>query len=129
MDIKHAAGSIPIVGVVAWRAHRARLTQPGFARGAIACPLTVLGGGETLVDDSLDKPAVRRRLMGEDTKLPDPREAEHWRRMLDRHGPALVLFARQWSASLADAEDAVQEAFVRFWPSRERPRDQVAYLY
>ena len=29
--------------------------------------------------------------------------------------PGLVLFARQWARSPADAEDIVQEAFVRFW--------------
>ena len=45
------------------------------------------------------------------------------------HGPRLVLFARQWVASQADAEDVLQEAFVRFWPRRRRARDPVAYLY
>jgi RNA polymerase sigma-70 factor (ECF subfamily) len=30
-------------------------------------------------------------------------------------GPGLLLFARQWVQSVADAEDIVQEAFVRFW--------------
>jgi RNA polymerase sigma-70 factor (ECF subfamily) len=40
-----------------------------------------------------------------------------------------VLFARQWAAARADAEDAVQEGFVRFWRSRERADDATAYLY
>jgi RNA polymerase sigma-70 factor (ECF subfamily) len=52
-----------------------------------------------------------------------------WRGWLARHGPALVLFARQWSRSREDAEDAVQEGFVRFWRSRERAGDPTAYLY
>jgi DNA-directed RNA polymerase specialized sigma24 family protein len=30
-------------------------------------------------------------------------------------GPGLLLFARQWARSAADAEDIVQEAFVKFW--------------
>jgi RNA polymerase sigma-70 factor (ECF subfamily) len=45
------------------------------------------------------------------------------------HGPRLVLFARQWVASRADAEDVLQDAFVRFWPRRGRARDPLAYLY
>jgi RNA polymerase sigma-70 factor (ECF subfamily) len=40
-----------------------------------------------------------------------------------------VLFARQWSASAADAEDAVQAGFLKFWKTRGRARDEVAYLY
>ena len=40
---------------------------------------------------------------------------EDWRVCFSELGPGLVLFARQWVHSLADAEDIVQEAFVRFW--------------
>ncbi|SIO35087.1 RNA polymerase sigma-70 factor, ECF subfamily [Singulisphaera sp. GP187] len=56
----------------------------------------------------------------------DPDEWEAW---LDRHGATLVLLARQRVASRADAEDVVQEAFVRFWRSRQRANDPTAYLY
>jgi len=56
-------------------------------------------------------------------------EAQGWRELLARHGPALVLFARQWRPRVADAEDAVQEGFVRFWKARDRSRDELAYLY
>jgi RNA polymerase sigma factor (sigma-70 family) len=56
-------------------------------------------------------------------------DSQHWREQLARHGPALLLLARQWSATSADAEDAVQEGFVRFWRSRERARDEIAYLF
>ena len=52
-----------------------------------------------------------------------------WTVWHERHAAALVLLARQWTPSRADAEDVVQEAFVRFWRSRERTRDQAAYLY
>ena len=38
-----------------------------------------------------------------------------WSKWFERYGPRLLLCARQWTCSLADAEDAVQEAFVRFW--------------
>ena len=40
---------------------------------------------------------------------------EDWRVCFSEVGPGLVLFARQWVHSLADAEDIVQEAFLRFW--------------
>jgi RNA polymerase sigma-70 factor (ECF subfamily) len=41
--------------------------------------------------------------------------AEDWRACFQRLGPRLLIFARQWLPSLSDAEDAVQEAFIRFW--------------
>src|SRR5919206_4481199 len=40
---------------------------------------------------------------------------EQWKVCFSEIGPGLVLFARQWVHSAADAEDIVQEAFVRFW--------------
>jgi RNA polymerase sigma-70 factor (ECF subfamily) len=55
--------------------------------------------------------------------------AERWRAWLTRHGAALVLFARQWSAARVDAEDAVQDGFVTFWKTRARARDEQAYVY
>lgn len=56
-------------------------------------------------------------------------DTDSWRDCLGQHGPALLLFARQWSASRADAEDAVQAGFLRFWKTRGRARDPLAYLY
>jgi RNA polymerase sigma-70 factor, ECF subfamily len=40
---------------------------------------------------------------------------EDWKVCFSEMGPGLLLFARQWVRSVADAEDVVQEAFVRFW--------------
>jgi RNA polymerase sigma-70 factor, ECF subfamily len=40
---------------------------------------------------------------------------EDWKVCFSELGPGLILFARQWAQSRADAEDIVQEAFVRFW--------------
>lgn len=54
---------------------------------------------------------------------------DDWAGWLARHGAALLLFARQWAPTRADAEDAVQDGFVRFWRSRGRARDPVGYLY
>jgi RNA polymerase sigma-70 factor (ECF subfamily) len=59
--------------------------------------------------------------------LPD--ESDRWRQWLERHGAALLLFARQWSTNLPDAEDAVQNGFLKFWETRARARDELAYLY
>jgi RNA polymerase sigma-70 factor (ECF subfamily) len=57
-----------------------------------------------------------------------PAEA-NWEEWLRRHGPALLLAARQWVSRQADAEDVVQEAFLRFWRCRDRAADPAAYLY
>src|SRR2546423_3333437 len=40
---------------------------------------------------------------------------EDWKVCFSELAPGLVLFARQWVRSPADADDVVQEAFVRFW--------------
>jgi len=41
--------------------------------------------------------------------------ATDWRPWYDTYGARLLLVARQWTRSVADAEDVVQEAFMRFW--------------
>ncbi len=57
--------------------------------------------------------------------------SEHiWRACFDELAPKLVLFARQWVGSMAEAEDVVQLAFVKFW--RHRPgasREHYPLLY
>jgi RNA polymerase sigma-70 factor (ECF subfamily) len=40
---------------------------------------------------------------------------EDWKTVFSELAPGLVLFARHWVRSAADAEDVVQEAFVKFW--------------
>jgi RNA polymerase sigma-70 factor (ECF subfamily) len=51
--------------------------------------------------------------------MPEPNPNENWRSCFEELAPRLVLYARQWLPSRADAEDAVQEGFVKFW--RRRP--------
>jgi RNA polymerase sigma-70 factor (ECF subfamily) len=46
--------------------------------------------------------------------------------LLDRHGAALALFARQWDAS---ADDVVQEALIELAALVEWPRNPVAWLF
>lgn len=40
---------------------------------------------------------------------------EDWKVCFSEVAPGLVLFARQFVQSIADAEDIVQDAFVKFW--------------
>ncbi len=40
---------------------------------------------------------------------------EPWQTCYAQLAPKLLLFARQWVGSVADAEDVVQTAFVKFW--------------
>jgi RNA polymerase sigma-70 factor (ECF subfamily) len=54
---------------------------------------------------------------------------DHWKQWLNRHGPAMLLLARQWTDNRSDAEDLVQEAFMRFWKSREQVAEPAGYLF
>lgn len=71
-------------------------------------------------DEATDRPVVDSDAL---------REGEGWQTWLDRHGGTLMMLARQWAPTYADAEDIVQEAFVKFWRSRDRAKDPAAYLY
>lgn len=52
-----------------------------------------------------------------------------WTDWLRTHGPKLLLVARQWTRSAADAEDVLQDAFVRFWRhQQELPGSRLALL-
>ncbi len=50
--------------------------------------------------------------------MEDVADHENWRTCFTQLAPGLVLFARQWVRTSADAEDIVQEAFVRFWRTK-----------
>ncbi|BDS05680.1 hypothetical protein NT6N_07200 [Oceaniferula spumae] len=51
-------------------------------------------------------------------------QSEAWKGWLREHGPRLLLYARQRSASREDAEDMIQNALVRLWHYQEE-RDHV----
>lgn len=58
-------------------------------------------------------------LAGASSVPPGPRP--DWRAWYDRHAASLLLYARQWLPVRADAEDAVQAGFVKFWRHRPHP--------
>ena len=45
---------------------------------------------------------------------------ENWKACFSQFAPGLLLFARQWVRTQADAEDIVQDAFVKFWRRNHR---------
>jgi RNA polymerase sigma-70 factor, ECF subfamily len=53
---------------------------------------------------------------------------EDWKSCFSEISPGLLLFARQWTRSAADAEDIVQEAFVKFWRRNHKINNR-ALLY
>src|SRR5438045_9676365 len=53
---------------------------------------------------------------------------EDWKTCFAQLGPALLLFARRWTNCRADAEDIVQDAFVRFW-RKQHSIENRALLY
>src|SRR5947207_1940054 len=67
--------------------------------------------------DSLDKITPWQRLEYKDREKVMENIASHedWKSCFSEVAPGLLLFARQWVQSAADAEDIVQEAFVKFW--------------
>jgi RNA polymerase sigma-70 factor (ECF subfamily) len=53
---------------------------------------------------------------------------EDWKSCFSEVAPGLLLFARQWTRSPDDAEDIVQEAFVKFWRRNHQVNNR-ALLY
>ena len=47
-------------------------------------------------------------------------------RLVDTHGPPLLLYARQWCG---EPEDVVQEAFIKLFRQARAPQDAVGWLY
>jgi RNA polymerase sigma-70 factor (ECF subfamily) len=63
------------------------------------------------------------------TQSMESRDDDDWKEWFQLYGPKLLLCARQWTRSVADAEDVVQEAFVRFWRhQRSLPGEPMALL-
>ncbi len=54
---------------------------------------------------------------------------DSWNAWLDATGAALLLVARTLCRNLADAEDAVQSGFLRFWKQRAAAHNPRAYLF
>jgi RNA polymerase sigma-70 factor, ECF subfamily len=80
--------------------------------------------------DGLDKIIPWRRLDYEDREEVMQNLASHedWKSCFTEIAPGLLLFARQWVQSAADAEDIVQEAFIKFW-RRNHNIENRALLY
>jgi len=80
--------------------------------------------------DRVDKSIPWRRLDHKDREQVMQSLATHedWKSCFREIAPGLLLFARQWVQSAADAEDIVQEAFVKFW-RRNHKIDNRALLY
>lgn len=78
----------------------------------------------------LDKIPSWRRLESKDHKevMENVATDEDWKVCFAEAAPGLVLFARQFVRSLAEAEDVVQEAFVRFW-RKQHPIQNRALLF
>ena len=61
--------------------------------------------------------------------MEDAPDDDSWKTWFQLYGPKLLLCARQWTSSAADAEDVVQEAFIRFWRNqRQLPGSPMALL-
>jgi RNA polymerase sigma-70 factor (ECF subfamily) len=62
--------------------------------------------------------------------MPHRDSDENWRICFEEFAPRLLLYARHWLPVRADAEDVVQNAFVKFW--RKQPdagREHYPLLY
>lgn len=70
-----------------------------------------------------------RQTLPNSDRMEDLSNHDSWKNWFQLYGPKLLLCARQWTRSLADAEDVVQEAFVRFWRhQRGLPGEPMALL-
>ncbi len=78
----------------------------------------------------LDKFRSWRRLNTKDPAEVMENVATHedWKVCFAEAAPGLVLFARQFVRSIADAEDIVQEAFIKFW-RKQHPIANRALLF
>jgi RNA polymerase sigma-70 factor, ECF subfamily len=56
-----------------------------------------------------------RQTLPNSKSMEDLPNHDSWKNWFQLYGPKLLLCARQWTRTQADAEDVVQEAFVRYW--------------
>src|SRR5438874_10860712 len=61
-----------------------------------------------------------------DASMNGPIDAELLGRLLDEHGPALALYAAQWTDA---TDDCVQEAIIELARQPKSPQHVVAWLY
>ena len=77
----------------------------------------------------IPRPVTLFRKQREPYRMERTNEQPSWKQWIEAHGPKLLLCARQWTRSLADAEDVLQEAFVRYWRhQRQLPGDPQALI-
>ncbi len=70
-----------------------------------------------------------RQTLPNSEPMEDQPDHDSWKNWFQLYGPKLLLCARQWTRSRADAEDVVQEAFVRYWRhQRDLPGEPMALL-
>ncbi len=70
-----------------------------------------------------------RQILPNSEPMEDKPDHDSWKNWFQLYGPKLLLCARQWTRSRADAEDVVQDAFVRFWRhQRDLPGEPMALL-
>lgn len=54
--------------------------------------------------------------------MPNAQQQPDWRVWFQEHAPGLLLFARQQTRNDCDAEDVLQEAFLRVWKRSDIPQ-------
>ncbi len=70
-----------------------------------------------------------RQTLPNSERMEDLPDHDSWKMWFHRFGPKLLLCARQWCRSHADAEEVVQDAFIRFWRhQRGLPGEPMALL-
>src|SRR6266705_1138214 len=109
------------------------MSEPtAFSRSTSAAraPASATHATSRKIFNGLDKIIRSRRLEYKDREkvMQNLVSHENWKSCFSEAAPGLLLFARQWVQSAADAEDIVQEAFIKFW-RRNHKIENRALLY